>query len=175
MAKTYTVSSTHSPTPLGGHRYKIDTIPNPLDQKGLALSLNVGFVQHGVFVPSAHHDAQIAFSAAQPAIYTKGMMNCFALCVAYNKLGEEFHNGYLAHISNPKSAFFQTCVQRIPNPNNTVSWVVVSVGGKIGGWATMIANDLVAYGIPANNIWIYLRQSTAAGFGLDRFGNFGEV
>ena len=173
MAKTYTVSSTHVPTHIAGHRYKIDTIPNPLDQKGLALSLNAGFVKHGVFVPSAHHDAQIAFSAAQPAIYTKGLLQCFALCVAYNKVGQEFHNGYLAHISNPKSPFFQTCIQKIPHPNNTVSWVVVGVGP--GAWGNSIANHLVNYGIPANNIWIYTRQSTGSGFGLDRFGNFREI
>jgi hypothetical protein len=67
MAKIYTVSadSTYVPTHFGGGRAarKIDTVPNPLNQEGLALTLNAEFVKHAVCVPSAGHEAQIAFSA----------------------------------------------------------------------------------------------------------------
>ena len=104
MAKIYTVSadSTYVPTHFGGGRAarKIDTVPNPLNQEGLALTLNAEFVKHAVCVPSAGHEAQIAFSALHPAIYTTGLFQCFAVCVAYNKVGQECHNGYLAHISS---------------------------------------------------------------------------
>ena len=175
MAKIYTVSadSTYVPTHFGGGRAarKIDTVPNPLNQEGLALTLNAEFVKHAVCVPSAGHEAQIAFSALHPAIYTTGLFQCFAVCVAYNKVGQEFHNGYLAHISSPHGQYFAACIKKIPDPNNT--WAVVSVGP--GNWGALIASKLVNSGIPANNVWIYIRKNHASGFGLDRFGNFGEV
>src|ERR1700719_2376261 len=73
MAKIYTVSagSTYVPTHFGGGRAarKIDTVPNPLNQEGLSLTLSAEFVKHAVCVPSAGHEAQIAFSALHPAIH----------------------------------------------------------------------------------------------------------
>jgi len=137
MPKIYTVSADSGVQ----EALQIDTIPTLQNRTGPARILSPEFVAKAVCVPNAGKDNNVDFSADQPAIYTKGLSHCIAFCVAYNKVGQEFQKGYLAHISSPHGTW-DKWFQKFPNPRDTALWVVVSVGP--GQWGDMIADKLVA-------------------------------
>lgn len=172
MHKSYTVSqvSTFRPTVLGGHRsaYLADSIPNPLAQSGQRLTMDVT-KPNGTHVEHAGNAAAINF-LVNDYIYTTGMANCFAVCGVWNKLGNVFQNGYLAHVSNPHQAFFATAVGNIP----VGAWIVVNVGA--GNWGPLIAQRIHNnFNHADDHIWIYTRGVDGNdGFGIDKYGRFGE-
>ena len=168
MPKTYVVGGNQG---VGVGGMKIDSIPNPLACGGNALSLAVD-PSTAVHVPKAGLHEPVDF-ANKRAIYTTGLSHCLAVCIAYNKVGNQFQDGYLAHISSPQAGVLKTAMDAVPNPAVTPMWVVVSVGA--GEWPDKIAKRLQNdFKFPPNNIWIYIRQDSNS-FGLDRDGNFGEV
>jgi len=171
MAKTYTVAanSTFQPGGMSGHRaaWLIDAVPNPLAQTGPKLTLNTQ-PPNGAVVVGAGNGAAVNF-ANNPHIHTHGLLQCFAICAAWNKVGDTFTNGYLAHVSAPQHPFCNAAVGQIP----AHAFVVVGIGQ--GAWGGVMANRL-ANVVPANNIWIYTRaQNGHVGFGIDRYGRFGET
>jgi hypothetical protein len=178
MHKSYTVSqvSTFRPTAIGSHRaaYLADSIPNPLAQSGQRLTLDIirplGVRPNGIHVQHAGGSSAINFTA-NDYIYTTGMANCFAVCGVWNKAGNVFQNGYLAHVSNPHQAFFSTAVGNIP----AGAWIVINVGQ--GNWGQLIAQKLHnIFNHADDHIWIYTRgQGGNDSFGIDKFGRFGET
>jgi hypothetical protein len=169
MPKTYTVGGAPAQVGMGGHRLiKIDSVaPNT---GGNALFLNPNNVANTVHVPNAGLHAAVDFTT-HDSIYTSGLAHCMAVCLAYNKMGTQFLNGHLAHISHPNAAALANAFGALVNPNLPI-WAVVSVGA--GMFPAMIANRLHAtFGLPHNNIWIYIRAGSNT-FGIDRYGNFGE-
>ncbi|HTI79458.1 MAG TPA: hypothetical protein VL614_03310, partial [Acetobacteraceae bacterium] len=73
--------------------------------------------------------------------------------------------------SSPHAAFFANAIAPANIPIG--AWIVVCVG--TGGWGATIANRLVLAGHAADHIWIYTRLTNAVGFGIDKFGQFGEI
>jgi hypothetical protein len=172
MAKTYTVD-------LGIRLLRnlrqiavADWTPGPNDQpavRGPRLMLEAAG-GNGVHVVGAGHSAPINF-AAQDFIDTAGLANCFAVCAVWNKVGNEFQNGFLAHVSSPHGQVFTNAIAPANIPVG--AWIVVCVG--TGGWGVTIANRLAQAGHAADHAWIYTRQMNAVGFGIDKRGRFGEI
>ena len=172
MPKTYTVGGNQGVGGLGGQAgIKIDAVPHPLACGGDALRLNA--IEGAVHVQKAGNHSEVDFTD-KPAIYTTGLSHCLAVCVAWNKVDDKFQNGYLAHISSPQASLLTTGMAGLPDPRNTPMWVVVSVGA--GNWPAQIAQRLVnTFHFAQQQIWIYVRAKDSDTFGIDRFGNFGEV
>lgn len=177
MPKTYTVANV-----IGGHRpaWLADSIPNPLDQKGNKLMLDMQ-PGNGVQVPNAGLASPINFTVNN-FIYTNGLFQCMALCAVWNKVGNLFQNGYLAHVSNmgpPPNApqpvvppFIQTATQAIP----AGAWIVADIGVGLRAWGPTLAQRLINLGHANDHIWIYYRAANGqVGFGIDRQGQFGET
>jgi hypothetical protein len=177
MPKTYTVAVV-----IGSHRaeWLADTIPNPLAQRGAKLRLDMQ-PGNGVHVPHAGAASPIDLTVNN-FIYTSGLFQCMALCAVWNKAGNVFQNGYLAHVSNmgpPPNApppanppFIQTATQAIP----LGAWIVADIGVGLQAWGPALAQRLTNLGHADNHIWIYYRAANGqVGFGIDRHGRFGET
>jgi hypothetical protein len=183
MYKSYTVGphSTFRTAGFGSHRsaWLADSIPNPLAQSGPGLTLDIsGEITDpvGVHVQHAGSGSAIDFTANE-FIYTTGMANCFAVCAVWGvKVGRAFPNGYLAHVSNPHQTFFAIALGNIPQG----AWIVVDVGpgnAGPGNWGTVIANKIhTIHHHAEDHIWIYRRGPQGnAGFGINKYGRFGET
>ena len=71
------------------------------------------------------------------------------------------------HVSSPHAGFCQTAVNNVP----ANAYVVVGIGQ--GAWGNTVANMLAAR---TPHIWIYTRaQNGNVGFGIDKYGRFGET
>ena len=97
MYKTYTVTTAIDIGGSGRTALLIDTVPDPLAQAGPKLILNREGESKAV-VEGAGNDLEVDFSK-DAYIYTHGLMNCFAVCAAWDKVGNVFSKGYLAHVS----------------------------------------------------------------------------
>ena len=174
MYKTYTVNA----FPLGGQpAFRADTIPPLPAQSGPKLTLDKSSGQN-VYVQGAGHDGTIDLTT-RDFIYTTGLFQCFAVCAVWEKVDETFQHGYLAHVSSPGPSkpklggpqpFFRTAIANIPDD----AWIVVGVG--VEGWVPIIAKALQDGGHADDHIWIYNRaEKTDVGFGIDKYGRFGET
>jgi hypothetical protein len=171
MAKTYTVDRGIRLMPGVRQIAVADWIPNPNQLsavRGPRMMLDA--VGNGLRVVGAGHSTPINFQA-HDYVDTLGLANCFAVCAAWTKVGNTFQNGFLAHVSSPHAAFFANAIAPANIPIG--AWIVVCVG--TGGWGATIANRLVLAGHAADHIWIYTRLTNAVGFGIDKFGQFGEI
>jgi hypothetical protein len=179
MAKYYDANgvTTFQPTGMSGHRsaWLIDTVPAQLNQSGERLQLDRQ--GPGVEVVHAGNHSTVDFTQ-HTHIFTRGLFNCFAVCAVWNRNGQGiYQNGFLAHVSSPgppngqPPAYFQICVQNIPNN----AYVACGVGNRL--WGARIAATINQQGVPQNNIWIYYRPNNdnQVGFGVNKYGRFGEV
>jgi hypothetical protein len=174
--------------------YLADTIPNPHDQSGPKLALDIPIIRTVEVKGAGNSSGTIDFGSFD-FIYTKGLLQCFAVCAVWGKFGDVFQNGYLAHVSSPiteapkprfvttrgkattdpTEIFFATVLKDIPS----LAWVVVDVGDrgeKEKGWGQQIAEKLRQAGHAEDHIWIYRRAANGqVGFAIDKQGRFGEV
>jgi hypothetical protein len=79
----------------------------------------------GLRVVGAGKTAPINFQA-HDFIDTLGLANCFAVCAVWNKVGNTFQQGFLAHVSNPYQSAFSTAIAHANIPVG--AWIVVCVG-----------------------------------------------
>jgi hypothetical protein len=173
MHKSYTVGAvgTFRTTGFGSHRsaYLADSIPNLLAQGGQGLRLDITR-PNGIHVQHAGNGSPIDFTVNN-YIYTTAMANCFAVCAVWNKAGDVFGDGYLAHVSNPYTPYFGVALGNIP----AGAWIVVDVGP--GAWGALIAQRIHNnFNHADDHIWIYVRgPGMNSGFGIDKYGRFGET
>ncbi len=174
MHKTYTVSAFAAG---GQQQLRADSIPHPVAQTGPKYTLDMTSNQN-VYVQGAGHDATIDLTV-RDFIYTTGLYQCFALCAVWNKVNDIFQNGYLAHVSSPgpprprvdgPPPYFHTALANIP-PG---AWIIVDTAHP--EWAARIVAKMQEVGHHDDHIWIYLRtDKTNVGFGIDKYGRFGET
>ncbi|HKU94870.1 MAG TPA: hypothetical protein VJR58_06315 [Vineibacter sp.] len=167
MPKTYTVDNTaNAPAP------KIDDIA-PAAPRGRAIQLNRLRVLGGKSFAGAGKSDMVMFSSWS-SIGTTGLGHCLGLCLVWNKVGETFEFGYCAHMSSVQGERFRERLDEIKYAAPHNPWVAVSFG-SVGGWAQTLTTALTNLGIADNHIWIYQRAHGSTTFGVDRYGNFGEI
>jgi hypothetical protein len=116
--------------------------------------------------------------AVHSHIFTRGLFQCIAICAVWNKQGGAFQDGFLAHVGSPKHSLFRKSVGLIDPAGAFVipedAFVACDVGP--GLWGAELAEALEGR-VPAANIWIYIRPNSKdnVGFGIDKYGRFGEV
>ena len=113
-------------------------------------------------------------------IFTRGLFTCFAVCAVWNKQGDTFRDGFLAHVSSPgpttgppRETNFHLAIKKIPSD----AYVACGVGLQ-RDWGPFIAETIKRQqGVPDTNIWVYFRpdNNNQVGFGIDKHGRFGEV
>lgn len=167
MYKTYTVGQGGmGPAP------KIDDMV-PAAAQGPQIQLNQQYVISGRWFAGAGHSKTGAFSHLG-SIGTAGLAHCFGVCAVWNKVGNTFAHGYCAHLSSVHGAAYNACLADIQGFAPHGPWIAVSFGNT-GTWARTLADALNQRGIADDHIWIYQRAHGSNTFGVDKFGNFGEM